>query len=333
MVDQVMFDGDVVIVTGGAGGLGTSQALELARRGARVLVNDLGGTSRSDTPDPSLAQAVVDEIQSAGGEALASGESVSSEGGPAAIVEAALRKWGRVDGLIHNAAILRDEQFEDATDEDFDRTVEVNLRGTYRTVRAAYRAMKDTGGGRILTVTSNSGLSGSFGQSAYAATKMGVVGMTRSIAWEGSRYGIKANSLAPSAHDTRMSAVFTPDDNAGLRGRPEELEVDVRDTDFADLMTASRVTPLALALVHRSCPATSEIFGATGGYFCRFAISHTEGATFGPHPTVDDVVGGWDAIRGGTVPNELDGEALAWGVRAYTPRLAVLAEELKAESA
>jgi NAD(P)-dependent dehydrogenase (short-subunit alcohol dehydrogenase family) len=331
---MIRFDQDVVIVTGGAGGIGRSQAIELGRRGARVVVNDLGGSPRGGGCDAAMAQAVADEIAAAGGEAVASGASVSSDEGPQRIVDVALESWGRIDGLIHNAAIVLDDHFEDVTDEDFDSITAVNLRGTFRTVRAVYRAMKDGGGGRIVTLTSASGLSGAFGQAAYATTKMGVIGLTRSVAWEGMRYGIQANALAPAAFDTRLFEVFTPEGDAALRGRPPELEISLDSAEYVALLTASRVTPMALALVHRSCPATAQVFGATGGYYCRYAISHTEGATFGPHPRVEDVAGNWDRIRGGSPANELDGEAMAWGVRAYARRLKTLAAELEtAESA
>jgi NAD(P)-dependent dehydrogenase (short-subunit alcohol dehydrogenase family) len=328
VTEEIRFDDDVVIVTGAAGGIGRSQALELGRRGARVVVNDLGGSPRGGGADPAMAQAVVDEIVGAGGQAVASGASVASDTGPQDIVDLALDTWGRVDGLIHNAAIVLDDHFEDVTDDDLDSIMAVNLRGTFRTVRAGYRAMIASGGGRIVTLTSASGLSGAFGQAAYATTKMGVVGMTRSVAWEGTRYGIKVNALAPAAFDTRLFSVFTPDGDAALRGRPPELEISLESAEYVALLTASRVTPMALALVHRDCPATAQIFGATGGYYSRYAISHTEGATFGPHPTVEDVSDGWDSIGGGSLPNELDGEAMAWGVRAYSSRLQALATAL-----
>jgi NAD(P)-dependent dehydrogenase (short-subunit alcohol dehydrogenase family) len=325
----ISFDGDVVIVTGGAGGIGRSQALELGRRGARVVVNDLGGSPRGGGADPAMAQSVVDEIIGAGGQAVASVASVASDDGPRQIVGAALDTWGRIDGLIHNAAILLDDHVEDVTDDDLDSILSVNLRGTFRTVRETYRAMKGTGGGRIVTLTSASGLSGAFGQAAYAATKMGVLGITRSVAWEGMRFGIKVNALAPAAFDTRLFSVFTPDGDAALRGRPPELEISLESAEYVALLTASRVTPMALALVHRSCPATAEIFGATGGYFCRYTISHTEGTTFGPHPSVEDIADNWASIRDGAPPNELDGEAMAWGMQAYSARLQALAAQLQ----
>jgi NAD(P)-dependent dehydrogenase (short-subunit alcohol dehydrogenase family) len=224
MDTEVRFDGEVVIVTGGAGGIGRPQATELGRRGARVVINDLGGSPRGGGSDPSMAAAVVDEIVSAGGEAVASTEDVSSALGPRQLVECALDTWGRVDGIVHNAAILRDAHFENVDDADYDDMMNVNLRGTFRTVQAVYRAMKDNGGGRILTGTSASGLAGAFGQVIYAATKMGVVGLTRSIAWEGMRYGIKANAIAPAAFDSRMYAEMNPEGDAALTGRPPDLE-------------------------------------------------------------------------------------------------------------
>ena len=158
---------------------------------------------------------------------------------------------------------------------------------------------------------------------------MGVIGMTRSVACEGMRFGIKVNALAPAAFDTRLFSVFTPDGDAALRDRPPDLEISLDSAEYVALLTASRVTPMAMALVHRSCPATSQIFGATGGYYRRYAISHTEGATFGPHPSVEDIGGNWELIRDGSLPNELDGEAMAWGVKAYSARLQGLAAQLR----
>ncbi len=318
----VNFDGDVIIVTGGAGGIGRSQAAELGRRGARVVVNDLGGSPRGGGSDPTMTSAVVDEIRSAGGQAVANTEDIASAEGPRLLVEQALDTWGRVDGVVHNAAILRDAHFENVRDSDYDDIMHVNLRGTFRTVQAVYRAMKDRGGGRILTVTSASGLCGAFGQSVYAATKMGVIGMTRSIAWEGMRFGIQANVIAPAAFDSRLYAVMDPESDAALTGRPPELQVSLEGAELLGLYTASRVTPLALALLHRSCPVTAEVYSATGGYFTRFALSHTEGTLLGVEPTVDGVVAHFSEIRGeGTVTNELDGEALVWGLQSFAPRL------------
>ena len=322
MNTEVRFDGQVVIVTGAAGGIGRPEAVELARRGARVVINDLGGSPRGGGADPSMAASLADEIVSAGGEAVANTEDISADEGPRKLVECALDTWGRVDGIVHNAAILRDAHFEDVDDTDYDDMMNVNLRGTFRTVQAAYRAMKDNGGGRILTVTSASGLAGAFGQAVYATTKMGVVGLTRSIAWEGMRYGIKANAIAPAAFDSRMYAAMNPEGDAALTGRPPELEASLEAAEFMGLYTASRVTPLALALVHSSCPVTAEVYSAAGGYYCRFAISHSDGTLLGLEPSVEDVVTNFDEIRGaGTVHNEVDGEALVWGLQSFAPRL------------
>jgi NAD(P)-dependent dehydrogenase (short-subunit alcohol dehydrogenase family) len=176
---------------------------------------------------------------------VASTEDLASADGPRLLVERALDTWGRVDGIVHNAAILRDAHFENVKDVDYDDIMHVNLRGSFRTVQAAYRAMKDSGGGRILTVTSASGIAGAFGQSVYAATKMGIIGFTRSVAWEGMRYGIKANAIAPAAFDSRLFAVLNPDGDAVLTARPPELEVSLENAEFVGLYTASISTRYA----------------------------------------------------------------------------------------
>jgi hypothetical protein len=151
---------------------------------------------------------------------------------------------------------------------------------------------------------------------------MGVIGLTRSIAWEGMRFGIKANVIAPAAFDSRIYAEINPGGDAVLTGRPPELQVSLEAAEFVSVYTASRVTPLALTLLHGSCPVTAEVYSATGGYFTRFALSHTEGTLLGVVPTVDDVVAHFGEIRGkGTVTNELDGEALVWGLQSFAPRL------------
>lgn len=326
MANPLQFDGDVIVVTGGAGGLGRSQAIDLARRGARIVVNDLGGSPLGGGSDPELANGVVDEIVAAGGEAIASTESVSSVEGPQRIVEAALDQWGRLDGLVANAAILRNCHFENITDADWDALMDVNLRGMFRTLQAAYRAMKSGGGGRIVAMTSASGLCGAFGQASYAASKLGLVGLIRTIAWEGMRFNIKANAVAPGAMDTRAAAVTFTADNAAYVDRPPELAFPIDASSSLELLTAARVTPMIVPLVHKSCPVTGEIYAATGGLFYRFLIANTEGVGIPGNPTAEDVVARWEKIRGsGEIPNELDAEALVWGMRATGEKLARLA--------
>jgi NAD(P)-dependent dehydrogenase (short-subunit alcohol dehydrogenase family) len=193
-----------------------------------------------------MAQAVVDEIRSAGGEAVASGASVSSDDGPVQIVDTAMDTWGRIDGLIHNAAIVLDDHFEDVIDDDLDSIVAVNLRDTFRTVRAVYRAMKDSGGGRIVTLTSASGLSGAFGQAAYATTKMGVVGIIRSVAWEGMRFGIKVNALAGPNHSDA--------DVTGDSGTQRELGI----TSLAPLTVGSHSRVVSRSRATREARSAGE---------------------------------------------------------------------------
>ena len=159
-MSTLSFDGDVIVVTGAGGGMGRCHALELASRGARVVVNDLGGHPFGGGSDPGLAEAVVDEIRAAGGEAVANTESVSTPEGAASLTEQAMDEWGRLDAVVANAAILRDKPFDEMTIEDFDDVIDVNLRGVMRVLHPAFKAMKAGGGGRIVTVTSSSGMLG-----------------------------------------------------------------------------------------------------------------------------------------------------------------------------
>ncbi len=326
MSNLLRFDDEVIIVTGGAGGLGRSQAIELARRGARVVVNDLGGSPLGGGANPGLANAVVQQIEAAGGQAIANTDSVSSQHGPRQMVEAALDKWGRVDGIVANAAILRNCHFEDITEGDWDALMDVNLKGLFRSVQAVYRAMKAGSGGRIVAMTSASGLCGAFGQASYAASKLGVVGLIRTIAWEGARYNIKANALSPGAMDTRAAEVTFTADNAAYVDRPPELSFPVGQSMALDTLTASRVTPMVIPLLHQSCPVSGEIYAATGGLFYRFLISYTQGVGIAGDPTPEDVVSAWNKIRGaGEAAREVDGEALVWGMKAAGERLTRLA--------
>lgn len=307
---QLRFDGQVVIVTGGAGGLGRSQAIEFARRGARVVVNDLGGSPRGGGADPGLVQAVVDEIRADGGEAVANADSVASPDGGRRVVRTALDTWGRLDAIVTNAAILNSRHFEDVTIEEWDELIGVNLRGVFCSLQPAYQAMKDSGGGRIVTLTSPAGLCGAFGMSSYAASKMAVIGLMRSIAWEGGRFGVKANAVAPGAFDTRMFASASFED-ASLVGRPPELPF-FSDVSYFPLVTSSRVTPMIIALAHPSCVPSGEIFGAFGGHYSRFVVSQNDGILTGLEPTPEEIVARWHEIRAATPADELDQEVVGW---------------------
>jgi NAD(P)-dependent dehydrogenase (short-subunit alcohol dehydrogenase family) len=253
---EITFDGRVAIVTGAGGGLGSAYARELARRGAKVLVNDV----RS-------AQPVVDEIVAAGDQAVANADSVATVEGGQAIVQAALDAFGGVDVVIHNAGIVRDRSFAKMAPEEVEAVLDVHLRGAFHVTLPAYRVMKDAGYGRVLLVTSASGLFGNFGQANYAAAKMGLVGLARTIAIEGAKYGVKANAIAPLAHTPMTDGLFG--------GAIDEFE-------------PSHVVPMALYLVSEPSALTGEIFSAGGGRFARVVIGVTRGWV-DDSPTVEDI--------------------------------------------
>ena len=195
-----LLDGKVAIVTGAGGGLGREHALALARAGAAVVVNDLGGSRDGSGAGHSMADAVVQEIRAAGGEAVACYDDVSSVAGGRAICDAALRAFERVDVLVNNAGILRDKSFANTTEALWDPVIAVHLKGTYCVTHPVYCHMKDRGqGGVIVNTSSTSGLNGNFGQCNYGAAKAGIFGFSRCLALEGQKYGIRVNVLAPVA--------------------------------------------------------------------------------------------------------------------------------------
>ncbi len=264
-MQEVSFAGQVAIVTGSGRGLGRAYALELARRGARVVVNDLRD-----------AQPVVDEIVAAGGEAVASAASVATVDGGKAIVQTALDAYGTVDVVIHNAGIVRDHSYAKMTPEELEAVLGVHLRGAFHVTQPAFAVMKEKGYGRLLFVTSASGLFGNFGQANYAAAKMGLVGLARTIAIEGAKYGIKANAIAPLAHTPMTEGLF-----GGA----------IEDFEPAD------VVPMALYLVSERSALTGEIFSAGGGRFARVVIGVTRGWV-DENPTVEDIHAHIDDIQG-----------------------------------
>ena len=231
----IRFDGRVAIVTGAGGGLGRQHALALGKRGAKVVVNDFGVARDGSGGSASPAEQVADEIRAAGGEAMAAACSVTDEAGVAAMVEAAKAKWGRVDILVNNAGVLRDKTFAKMSIEDFRFVIEVHLMGAAICSKAVWETMREQNYGRIVMTTSSSGLYGNFGQSNYAAAKMGLVGLMQTLAIEGAKYDIRVNSLAPTAA-TRM----TEDLGAGLD---------------LDALRPDLVTPGLLHLVSETAPA------------------------------------------------------------------------------
>lgn len=256
------FEGRVAIVTGAGGGLGRAHALELAKRGAKVVVNDLGGARDGTGSTLSAAEAVVAEITSSGGEAMADGASVTDPAAVESMVEGALSRWGRVDVLVNNAGVLRDRTFAKGTLEDFRFVLDVHLMGSVICTKAVWDTMREQGYGRILMTTSSSGLFGNFGQSNYGAAKMGVVGLMQTLALEGAKHDIRVNALAPTAA-TRMTE--------DLPGLP------------LDQLQPERVTPAMVCLVCEQAP-TRTILAAGAGSFEQVNITLTRGVHISEGP-------------------------------------------------
>ena len=222
----IRFDGRVAIVTGAGNGLGRSHALALAARGAKVVVNDLGGARDGTGASSEAARKVVAEIQAAGGEAIANGANVADFAQVQAMVQEAMDAWGRVDILINNAGILRDKSFSKMDMADFKLVMDVHLMGAAYCAKAVWEIMKEQNYGRIVMTSSSSGLYGNFGQSNYSAAKLAVVGLMNSLAQEGEKYNVRVNSLAPAAL-TRMTEDIIPDPRAAAVMQPEPVSAGV----------------------------------------------------------------------------------------------------------
>ncbi|AXA69358.1 3-hydroxyacyl-CoA dehydrogenase [Achromobacter insolitus] len=246
-----LLQGRIAIVTGAGRGLGRAHALELAQHGAKVLVNDMG----ADQPD-SPAQAVVDAIRAAGGDALAHGADVTKPQQVEAMVRAATARWGRVDILVNNAGILRDKTFAKMSLEDFRLVIEVHLMGAVHCTQAVWNAMREQNYGRIVMTTSSSGLYGNFGQANYGAAKMALVGLMQTLALEGERYGVRVNCLAPTAATAMTEGLL--------------------DEQSLALLTPGAVSPALVALVSENAP-TRTILMAGAGSFEQANITMTRG--------------------------------------------------------
>lgn len=264
----INFDGKVAIVTGAGGGLGRCHALELARRGARVLVNDLGGKMDGSGMSSQAAEAVVEEIRAEGGEALADAGSVSNPEQVESMVANAHKKWGRVDILINNAGILRDKSFTKITEQDFKSVLDVHLMGAFYCTKAVWPLMREQNYGRIVMTTSPSGLFGNFGQTNYGAAKMALVGFMNTLKIEGAKYNIRTNAVAPVAA-TRMTEGLIPKD--AQKNLPPEL-----------------VTSGALYLCTEEAP-NGTILQTIGERFAIACIVENQGVRLGAGATVDDV--------------------------------------------
>lgn len=273
------FDGRVVIVTGAGNGLGKSHALDFARRGAKVVVNDLGGGIAGEGANSSVAQAVVDDIRAAGGEAVANTDSV--EAGDR-IVEAAMDNYGRVDVVINNAGILRDSSFAKMTDADWSLVLKVHLEGSYRVTKAAWPHMRAANYGRIVMTTSVAGIYGNFGQANYAAAKLGLFGLAQTLAIEGAGRNILCNTLAPTA-GSRLTATVLP-------------------RDVTEALKPEFVTPTAIILGHESCPVNGALFEVGGGWISQTRWEQTRGVFFRDDFTAEDLEARWGDVTDFTDP-------------------------------
>lgn len=289
---MIDLSGRVVIITGAGGGLGRAHALLLASRGSRVVVNDLGGTVDGSGAGKDRAEAVVDEIRQAGGEAVASTDSVADPDGGRSMVACALEAFGRLDAVVHNAGILRDKTITRLEPGDLDSVIDVHLKGAFHLVQPAWEHLRASGSGRIVLTSSASGILGNFGQSNYGAAKMGLVGMMNVLAIEGARHGIGVNCLAPAAR-TRM--------NEHLIG------------ELGSILEPALVSPMVAYLCSAECAVSGEVFSASAGRFSRYFVGATPGWDAGREApaTPEDIAEHLEQIRsleGFSVPRSAEDE-------------------------
>jgi len=294
-LSEIRFDGRVAVITGAGGGLGKTYALEMARRGASIVVNDLGGAADGTGGGSSMADETVKEITEAGGAAVANYDSVATPEGGKAIIQTALDNFGKVDILVNNAGILRDKSFLKLEPENLDAVIDVHLRGAFFVTQPAFASMKDNGYGRIVMASSGAGIFGNFGQANYGAAKMGLVGLMNVLAVEGAKNNIKVNTIAPIAK-TRLTEQL-------LGG-------------MADALDPNFVTPLVTYLCSEKCELTHEIFDVGGGRYARIFVGMAKGwvAPKGSIPSADDIFDHIDVIRdreGYTIPESIADETKA----------------------
>lgn len=278
---DIDFNGDVAVVTGAGQGIGRMYALELARRGARVVVNDLGVDRDGSGRDRSAADAVVAEIIAAGGQAVANHDTVATMAGGKHIVETAMDAFGRIDILINNAGILRDKSFGKMSEEEWDLVIGVHLKGAFCVTQPAVNAMKENNYGRIIFTASASGLYGNFGQTNYGAAKLGLVGIMNTLKHEVSRYDILVNTVAPTAYSRMTADLFPP--------------------EYEEKMKPQFNVPLVLYLCTRENTATGHIYSMGAGWYGRTAIVSGDGCRIGnaERPiSMEEVRDQFDAISG-----------------------------------
>jgi len=274
----ITFDGRVAVVTGAGGGLGREYALELGRRGARVVVNDLGGAVDGTGSSTAAADVVVEEIRGSGGEAVPNYDSVSTREGGAAVIQCALDTFGTVDVVVNNAGILRDHSFANMTFDEIDAVIDVHLRGAFHVSQPAFVVMKEKGYGRFVHTTSASGLFGNFGQANYGAAKAGIMGLSNVLAIEGAKYNVKSNAVAPIARTRMTEDLLGP---------------------FADMVDPKQVMPMVVYLCSEANEYTHEIFTVGGGRYGRIFLGTNRGwlAGQGVVPEVEEVAEHIDEVR------------------------------------
>lgn len=294
---MIDFTGQAVVVTGAGRGLGRLYALELARRGASVVVNDLGGSMHGGGSDPSVADGVVEEIERSGGVAVASHDSVDSPDGAAAIVQTAADRFGRLDAVVSNAGIFNSIPFDELSTDDWRRMLSVHLDGGFYLSQAAFRVMKSQGYGRFVFISSSGGMFGQPLEAHYAAAKAGLVGLANVIAIEGAEHGILANTVLPFGFSRMVTETV---------GDPKALE----ETGFLKVIQPELVVPIVVFLASRACEFTHQNYSACAGRFARVFVGLGEGwlAEPGSSPTADDITAHLSEVTATapfTVPNSI----------------------------
>lgn len=271
---SLRFDGRVAIVTGSGGGLGRLYALELAKRGCKVVVNDLGSARDGDGNNSSAADQVVAEIREAGGEATPNYDSVEHA---QKIVDTAINTYGRVDILINNAGFLRDVSFLKMTDRHWNGIMDIHLRAAFLMVQACWPHMKQQNYGRIINTTSGSGIYGNFGQTNYSAAKSGLIGFSNVLALEGAKTDLYTNSIAPTAASRLTEDIFPP--------------------DVQEIMAAKFIVPVVTYLVHESCTENGALLEIAGGYIAKLRIERAKGSYFSGEFGPEQIKESWNDIQ------------------------------------
>ena len=269
------FNDKVVVVTGAGNGLGRSHALLFAALGARIVVNDLGGSGTGEGSDANVPDSVVAEIKASGGDAVANPDSVTNGD---KIIQCAMDHFGQVDIVINNAGILRDKSFHKMSDDDWDLVYQVHLQGAFKVSRAAFPYMRDQAYGRFVMTTSAAGIYGNFGQANYSAAKLALHGLSQTIAIEGRSKNINSNTIGPVAASRMMGTVMTD--------------------DAMELLKPECVSPLVAWLSHETCNATGELFEVGAGWMSQVRWQRSQGAYFDPKGfSIDDVANAWDIVK------------------------------------